>query len=98
LPKGFHKVRYYGLWHPCKKDLQAQARLLLELTKLTTAPVEGNNVFLVGDLAAEALEQSSLESHGYQVKCPKCGGTNVLLLEKIRRGKADIVTWPTGGQ
>ena len=23
LPKGFHKVRYYGLWHPCKKDRQA---------------------------------------------------------------------------
>jgi len=21
LPKGFHKVRYYGLWHPCKKRL-----------------------------------------------------------------------------
>jgi hypothetical protein len=55
-------------------------------------------VFLVGDLAAEALEQSSLESHGHKVKCPKCGGTNVLLLEGIRRQKADMVAWPTGGQ
>ncbi len=95
LPKGFHKVRYYGLWHPCKKAQQAKARLLLELT---TAPVEGNDAPLVGDLAGEALGQSSLESHDRKVKCPKCGGTNVLLFEKIRRRKADMVTWPTGGQ
>ena len=94
LPKGFHKVRYYGLWHPCKKDRQAKARLLLELTKLTTASVQGNKVLLVGDLAEEALEQSSLESHDHKVKCPKCGGTDVLLLARIRRGKADVVTWP----
>lgn len=95
LPKGFHKVRYYGLWHPCKKERQAQARLLLELA---TGPLEGNKVLLVGDLAEEALEQSSLQSGNHQVKCPKCGGTNILLLDEIHRGKADIVTWPMGGQ
>jgi hypothetical protein len=95
LPKGLHKVRYYGLWHPCKKDRQARARLLLALT---TVPVEGNAVSLVADLAEEALGQSSLEFQGYQVKCPKCASTNVLLYEKIRRGKADLATWPTGGQ
>jgi Zn finger protein HypA/HybF involved in hydrogenase expression len=94
LPKGLHKVRYYGLWHPCKKDRQTQARLLLELT---TAPVADNEVPLVGDLAAEALGQSSLESHDHRVKCPKCGGTNVLLFETIPRRKADRVPWPTRG-
>jgi hypothetical protein len=95
LPKGLHKVRYYGLWHPCKKDRQAQARLLLELT---TAPVADNDVPLVGDLAAEALAQNSLQSHDHGVQCPKCGGTNVLLFERIRRRKADTVRWPTGRQ
>jgi len=95
LPKGLHKVRYYGLWHPCKRDRQAKARLLLELT---TAPAADDDVPLVADLAAEALAQSSLESHGHRVKCPKCGGTNVLLFETIRRRKAEMVTWPTGGQ
>jgi len=94
LPKGFHKVRYYGLWHNCKKDRQAKARLLLELSKLSTASVQGNKLFLVGDLAEEALEQSSLESHGHKVKCPKCGGADVFLLARIRRGKANVVTWP----
>jgi len=87
LPKGFHKVRYYGLWHPCKKDRQAQARLLHELT---TTPVEGNKVSLIGNLAEEALQASDLESHGYKVKCPKCGSLNVLRFKEIRRGKADM--------
>jgi Putative transposase len=30
LPKGFHKVRYSGLWHPGKRDRAAAARLLLD--------------------------------------------------------------------
>jgi len=93
LPKGLHKVRYYGLWHPCKRDRQAQARLLLELN---TVPVADNDLVLIGDLAAEALAQSSLESHDHRVKCPKCGGTNVIRIETIRRRKAEMVTWPMG--
>ena len=92
LPKGFHKVRYYGLWHPCKKARQAQARLLLQLTKSTTASAHGNKLLLVGDLAEEALNQSSLELHKPKVKCPKCGGTDVLLSARIRRGKVTVVT------
>ena len=94
LPKGLHKVRYYGLWHPCKKERQDKARLLLALT---TVPVSDNDGPLVGDLADEALAQSSLESHGHSVKCPKCGSTNVVRLENIRRRKVDMVTWPMGG-
>ena len=31
LPKGFHKVRYFGLWHPAKREYAARARLLLTL-------------------------------------------------------------------
>lgn len=31
LPKGFHKLRYYGLWHHSKRHLQQRARLLLSL-------------------------------------------------------------------
>ena len=95
LPKGFHKVRYYGLWHPCKRDRQGKARLLLELTAV---PVADTPVVLVGDLTDEALGQSSLQSHDHSVKCPNCGGTNILLFQKIRRRKANMVTWPTRGQ
>ena len=31
LPKGLHKVRYFGLWHPSKREKAAKARLLLLL-------------------------------------------------------------------
>ena len=31
LPKGFHKIRYFGSWHPCNRDLAARAHLLLLL-------------------------------------------------------------------
>ena len=34
-PKGLHKVRYFGLWHPSKRQHAAQARLLLELERTT---------------------------------------------------------------
>ena len=33
LPKGLHKVRYYGLWHWSRREHAAQARLLLELQR-----------------------------------------------------------------
>ena len=89
LPKGFHKVRYYGLWHPAKQLQQANARLLLELAQ----PVaEGAQVLRLGDLAEEALAMSDMEAHGYAVKCPKCRSVNVHLLEKIRRGSTAMVS------
>ena len=31
LPQGFHKVRYYGLWHPSKREQADRAWLLLIL-------------------------------------------------------------------
>jgi Zn finger protein HypA/HybF involved in hydrogenase expression len=82
LPKGFHKVRYYGLWHPCKRDRQAQARLLLELTTVSAGQ---SPVVLLADIIDEALEQSALASQDHAVQCPKCGSMNVYLLDTIGR-------------
>ena len=31
LPKGLHKIRYYGLWHPSRREQAARARLMLQL-------------------------------------------------------------------
>jgi hypothetical protein len=36
LPKGLHKVRYFGLWHPSKREEAAKARLLLLLQPEST--------------------------------------------------------------
>ena len=88
LPKGFHKVRYYGIWHPCKRDRQARARLLLELT---TTPATHSDAVLIADIVTEALEQSALTSQDHAVKCPKCGSINVCLIDTIRRRNPMIV-------
>jgi hypothetical protein len=82
LPKGFHKVRYYGLWHPCNRDRQARARLLLELT---TTPAAHSPAVLMGEIVDEALEQSVLASQDHGVKCPKCGSMNVYRIDILRR-------------
>lgn len=37
LPKGLHKVRYSGLWHPSRRDHVARARQLLALNPSTVA-------------------------------------------------------------
>ncbi|MFC1762191.1 transposase [Planctomycetota bacterium] len=74
LPKGFHKVRYYGLWHPSKRDLQARARLLLELTTVSAGQ---SPLVFIADMADEALEQSGLGSQDQVIQCPKCGSTNL---------------------
>jgi hypothetical protein len=89
LPKGFHKVRYYGLWHPAKRQQQANARLLLQLAQPV---VEGEPVLRLGDLADEALAISDMEAHGYAVICPKCRSVNLRLLTKLRRRSAAMVS------
>jgi DNA-directed RNA polymerase subunit RPC12/RpoP len=88
LPKGFHKVRYYGLWHPCKRDRQARARLLLELT---TTPATHSPAVLMGDIVDEALEQSALASQDHGVKCPKCGSMNLYRIHTLRRRNPRLV-------
>jgi hypothetical protein len=36
LPKGLHKVRYYGLWHPARREHAQRARLMLLLDRPAT--------------------------------------------------------------
>ena len=36
LPKGLHKVRYYGLWHPARREHAQRARLMLLLDRPPT--------------------------------------------------------------
>jgi len=89
LPKGFHKVRYYGLWSPGKRNLRLQARLILQMDATNKC---ANREVKLGDLAEEALSESNIESHDFVPKCPKCKSKNVILLEKRRRGEMRYVT------
>jgi DNA-directed RNA polymerase subunit RPC12/RpoP len=81
LPRGFHKVRYYGLWHSSKRQLMKRARVLLRLCgKLhQEQPVE-----TIASLAAEALPGCDI--HSPAITCPNCGSLNLQLVEELRKG------------
>ena len=90
LPRGFHKVRYYGLWHHSKRHLSSQAWLLLVLEEPTDAvgPVK------IADLV-EALGQIDEIDDGPiptdEVRdvdspcCPQCGSNRTRLLAECSR-------------
>jgi hypothetical protein len=94
LPKGFHKLRYYGLWHHSKRDLQQRARLLLSLL----APVRLAECLLIADVADEADRLSegkntseealspSCPEENFSPSCPHCGSGRVAHLQERRRG------------
>jgi len=90
LPKGFHKVRYYGLWHHSKR-VQQQARLLLELKagKLQRASPDsrsGNIAHLAPEAEAQAAQQEpTMRETSFQPTCPRCGSDRVIHLEELKR-------------
>lgn len=101
LPKGFHKVRYYGLWHHSKRA-QQQARRLLELasprpkeTPPDPAPAE------IADLApqAEALaaqHEPVVRETTFQPACPRCGCEKVIHLEELKPNRRSGALSPRG--
>ena len=88
LPKGFHKARYYGLWHYSKRPLQQRVRLLLalETSAQTAAPATMAEVAAEAQQAAEnsclGLEGSD---GGFRPRCPQCGGRRVTFLGELPR-------------
>lgn len=69
LPRGFHKVRYYGLWHPSKRDLAARARQMLLLDR-KPAPV------------VPVTEPSDADSAPPRL-CPRCGQAHLALVGRL---------------
>jgi hypothetical protein len=72
LPRGFHKVRYYGLWNPKRQQLAQQVRQLLQL-KL---PAE--------TLVPEAATGQSAFMPFIPL-CPHCGGKQLRHVRQIPR-------------
>jgi hypothetical protein len=69
LPKGLHKVRYFGLWHPSQKKLAERARLRLELDR----PATSANVAPAGRTGSETTAaQSASEPTEAARPCPAC--------------------------
>ena len=86
LPRGFHRVRYYGLWHHSKRKQSHRAWLLLILQK----PVDAVGPTKIAD-QLEALGQLALleddpyvgDEEGDDSEnpcCPHCGSARTTLL------------------
>ena len=94
LPKGFHKVRYYGLWHPSKRALQMAARVLLIFRKPTgkEMPLLTSEIILP-DITTEMLSGRTGTPDGkpcgsvkrYGECCPKCGSDRVQMIAESKR-------------
>ena len=57
LPKGLHKVRYWGLWHPSRRKQAARVRLLLQLDQ-PAAPASATSATEASDDAATGAPAS----------------------------------------
>jgi hypothetical protein len=92
LPKGFHKVRYYGLWHPSKRALQMMARVLLIFRKPTGKEI----LLLTSELPiSDSVEQ---EKKCYGECCPECGSERLILLDERDRmmvplNRPELLAW-----
>jgi hypothetical protein len=91
LPKGFHKARYYGLWHHSKRLLQQRAGLLLMLE----SPPEPGMTMTVADVGAEAQRAaddhyvgSESSADGFRPRCPHCDSDRVVHLAEVPRGRS----------
>jgi len=73
LPKGFHKVRYYGIWHKSNDN---------HVSTLT------GSIILAAILSGQPITQRENEKPpvtGSTLKCPHCGSDQLILLEQLPR-------------
>jgi hypothetical protein len=91
LPRGFHKIRYYGLWHPSKRSQSARAWVLLTLeTSADSAPPRKladllEALSLPAQATGDALPDPSQHAATCP-QCPHCGSRRTQLLRAYPRG------------
>jgi hypothetical protein len=90
LPRGFHKVRYYGLWHPSKRNLSNRAWVLLILdTPADTAqpPKLADRLEALRQLSelTDQVLHDADDDDLHIPRCPHCGSSRTRLLREYPR-------------
>ena len=90
LPRGFHKVRYYGLWHPSKRDESNRAWVLLILATPAEAapPLKITTLSEALSYLMEPADQALGEAADHdaaQPRCPHCGSCRTWFLGEYPR-------------
>jgi hypothetical protein len=81
LPKGLHKVRYFGLWHPAKRPLAIKARHVLLLEQQPQPDATGNS----GGGNSEAQSVASDVHAGPELVCPHCREGRLVHVRRLER-------------
>ena len=90
LPRGFHKVRYYGLWHHCHRDTRNRIRLLLA-PKAESVPIPEsveNSIAAKESNDKAVFDRTDQESAPEWPKCPRCKSPNVIIVEILNRNRS----------
>jgi hypothetical protein len=90
LPRGFHKVRYAGLWHHSKRRLASQAWLLLILEN----PARAIRPLSIADLLEAYSQPAEIDDRQFLIdddhderapRCPHCGSHRTTLIDQLPR-------------
>ena len=79
LPKGLHKIRYYGLWHPSRREQAARARLLLQLDQPTAV---GGAITPSNMTDATARLTQSVQTEAARI-CPCCNEGRLVQIGRL---------------
>ncbi len=90
LPRGFHKVRYYGLWHPSKRDQSNRAWVLLILATPADAaqPLRISSLSEALSELTEPADRAVDEAADHDAalpRCPHCGSCRTRFLGEYPR-------------
>jgi hypothetical protein len=78
LPRNFHKVRYYGLWHSKRQALAQQVRQRLELQQQQPPPPPCSD-------DSDAAAPAEVSGQPFRPRCPHCGGGDLIHLRELPR-------------
>lgn len=83
LPKGFHKVRYFGLWHPSRRADAARVRLHLDLDR--PAPAQSTSADAPGDAPSSAAGSRTPERDTTAPirVCPHCEQGRLVVVGRL---------------
>src|SRR5208282_2252125 len=82
LPRGFHKVRYFGLWHPAQRHNAARVRQMLQLQAPPKADPPPHPAVAPTEPGTEPMPP--LES----LICPHCQQGRLIFIRRLTPGQA----------
>ena len=75
LPKGLHKVRYFGLWHPARREHAARVRQLLSLDRPSTGNQDENDQYIGKPIVEPRANEAWI--------CPHCEEGHLVHVRRI---------------